>query len=355
MRHVSESQQQEGVWNKRKGNDWSSWSWSRDGRVYGGAKAMAREEKEAATVEGGEQRSTYEQQDDHKKLRHWYDSFVPPNDLPSFVPGFEPSAPPLPPDSPPPHRPKRPADFFISVFRPIWQTSHTVLRLDLRRTLRVEGPVVGSREAPTRRPPRNSSRPAGRADGYGDDWESSSASPAWLRGIEGGGAQLKMMQIFDFPNKDTGEPRLPWNLNFGFGARIEVDRGGHLEPQIRVRADHVAVYVLPYPLLELRGKWPLGVTQLAINVHYRIPLLHLPKFWMSPTAQLRMNLFNPLGTGVHLSAGGLEFDEHVINIGEHTSMRIAAAIEFPREFPLKEGEQPIRVRVDRLGLKARIT
>eukprot|EP00249_Psilotum_nudum_P011443 c23180_g1_i3 orf=340-744(-) len=133
-----------------------------------------------------------------------------------------------------------------------------------------------------------------------------------------------------------------------------MDRGGRLEPHIRLRAKHVALRLLPEPLLEMRGRWPLGGTQLAINVHYRVPLLYLGRFWESPSAYLMIKLYNPLGTGFHLTPRGLEFDEHVIDFGKYTKFRVAAAIDFPRQFPLEEGEQPIKVHVLRLGVRTRI-
>lgn len=48
---------------------------------------------------------------------------------------------------------------------------------------------------------------------------------------------------------------------------------------------------------------------------------------------------------------GVEFDEHLIHLGEHTKLRFAAALGFPRQLPLEEGEQPVKVRVHRLGVK----
>jgi hypothetical protein len=55
-----------------------------------------------------------------------------------------------------------------------------------------------------------------------------------------------------------------------------------------------------------------------------------------------------------LSNTGVQFDEHVVRIGEFTTMRVAAALDFPRQFPLEDGEQPVKLRVTRLGLKSKI-
>lgn len=304
---------------------------------------------------------------------------LPSRQEPFYVPGYEPSAPsePLQAEGEPsygehlndlyhpkpyPGLSERPGgtrlvDILGAAFHRFWRTSHTVLRLDLRRAISLNGPIVHSRDSESPRvsygrSPRGNR--GGRAHDYPEDWETDSPSQSWLQGIHGGGAQLKLMQIWDFPDKETGLPSLPWNLNFGLGAKVEMDRG-HLEPRMRVKAKHLALYLLPLPLLELRGKWPLGGTRLAINVRYRIPLQDFEKFWESPTAQLCVNLYNPLGTGFHLSPGGLEFDEHVVNIGRNTKLRVAASIDFPRQLPLEEGEQPIRVCINRLGIKSRIS
>ena len=76
-------------------------------------------------------------------------------------------------------------------------------------------------------------------------------------------------QSWEFPDEETGLPGLPWSLNFGFGAKVQMDKGGHLLPQMRMKAKHFAFYILPLPLFELRGKWPIGGTRLAIDIRYR--------------------------------------------------------------------------------------
>lgn len=318
--------------------------------------------------------------------------------------------------------------------RGLWRTSHTVLRLELRRGISYQGPLV-QRSGPGRRQQRRRSSSAttiadqagatvsvggrfygGQTKGFSDQ-EWAAAPPPHLppphedgggRRWQGGGARLKLMQVWDFPDlkvhnrlgKPQGQsqhqevvgtepaqgggdahegkkastleedkedaaflrsssesPRrdlAPWRVNLGLGANVDTDRGV-LEPRFRVRGHHVAVHLLPEPVLEIRGKWPLFNTQLALDARYRVPLLGLPNLWSGDSgARLMVNLFNPLGTGVHLTPGGLEFDEHLVRLGEYTTIRVAAALDFPRQFPLPEGEQPIKVRINRLGLKTRI-
>ncbi|KAI5062034.1 hypothetical protein GOP47_0022573 [Adiantum capillus-veneris] len=293
---------------------------------------------------------------------------------PFYVPGYEPSAPPLEPllhngeklgydehfHEPHHHKPSRLppgtrlVDILGAAIGRFWRTSHTILRLELRRAIDLDGPIVRGHDSESPRAQYMRNR-AHRTRSYPEDWVDGGPSSSWFQGIHGGGARLKLMQIWEFPDKETGLPGLPWNLNFGLGATLETERGGRLELETRIKAKHLALYILPLPFLEFRGKWPITGTRLAVDARYRIPLHDLEKIWESPTAQLCVSLYNPVGTGFHLSPGGLEFDEHVVNIGQHTKLRVAASIEFPRQFPLEEGEQPIRVHINRLGIKSRIS
>ena len=51
---------------------------------------------------------------------------------------------------------------------------------------------------------------------------------------------------------------------------------------------------------------------------------------------------------------GVQFDDHVFHVSKFTTMRVAAAVDFPRSFPLQQGEQPFGLRVTRLGVKSKI-
>lgn len=51
---------------------------------------------------------------------------------------------------------------------------------------------------------------------------------------------------------------------------------------------------------------------------------------------------------------GLEFEDPKIPFGQFGTMRLAASVDFPRELPLQDGEQPFRFRIMRLGVKSRI-
>lgn len=57
---------------------------------------------------------------------------------------------------------------------------------------------------------------------------------------------------------------------------------------------------------------------------------------------------------VVLFLAGLQFEDPTIPFGSFGTMRLAASVDFPRQFPLQEGEQPFRLSINRLGLKSRI-
>ena len=46
-------------------------------------------------------------------------------------------------------------------------------------------------------------------------------------------------------------------------------------------------------------------------------------------------LVRPSGTGPHLSTGGLEFDETLVRLGRDCALRMAASVDFPREYPAR--------------------
>ncbi|KAJ7534089.1 hypothetical protein O6H91_13G079100 [Diphasiastrum complanatum] len=240
-------------------------------------------------------------------------------------------------------------DMLGNAFKGLLKTSHSVVSLDLRRAVLHDGPP---RSRQRRRRPRNDSDENWSFDEEAD-WQPVRPQRKWMDRIQGGSARLKLLQVWDFRNSKTGEPKFPWGLNLGLGMNFQID-GGKLEPKLRIRGKHVSLHLLPRPLLELRGKWPLANTGLAVDARYRIPLDKVAVNRDFSGARLMVNLFNPLGTGFHLTPGGLEFDEHVVQIGKYTRLRVAAAVEFPRQFPVEKGENPLRIEVRRLGLKTTI-
>lgn len=75
-------------------------------------------------------------------------------------------------------------------------------------------------------------------------------------------------QVWNMPLNVVGEGYNPWDVNFAFGANVVMDQG-RVEPKFRLRAHHFALHLLPEPAIEMRGKWPLGDTNLAIYARYR--------------------------------------------------------------------------------------
>ncbi|XP_024377466.1 uncharacterized protein [Physcomitrium patens] len=311
----------------------------------------------------------------------------------SFAPGYEPSAPPLHSASspysdpeyaryapPPPSRSSHsgasrpPLDQSLGahvmqiasgMVQGAWKHSNTILRIDLRQAVSYR-PPTRRRRAVRRDLLRSPALPGasvssggplygGEGNGYGYDAavddEYVAKDESLFGSIRGGGARVKLMQVWDFPHREEGEEKTPWDVNFGFGANVVMDQG-RVEPKFRLRAQHVALHLLPEPALEMRGKWPLGDTNLAVYARYRVPISGLGRFWESTEARLMINLYHPHGTGVHLTPQGVQFDDHVFHIAQFTTMRVAAAVDFPHSFPLQEGEQPFGLRLTRLGLKS---
>ncbi|GIL56524.1 hypothetical protein Vafri_11858 [Volvox africanus] len=66
----------------------------------------------------------------------------------------------------------------------------------------------------------------------------------------------------------------------------------------------------------------------------------------------RRRLDNAAGSGVHLTPGGLELDEQVLQFGSAVNLRASASVLFPRQLPLEEGEPPLRLQLHRLSLRS---
>nr|ABK26859.1 unknown [Picea sitchensis] len=243
-------------------------------------------------------------------------------------------------------------DALAGALASVWRASQTVLRLDFCRSVGRESPSLGGRQR--RGQFSTSSRSHG--DSRNNEREAERPTSRWVQGIEGAGVRMKLMQIWYFPNEETGEPSLPWGLNVGFGACVNMDRSGYLALNARLQTKYATLHILPSPCLDLRSKFPvpLGSTPLAVNIRYRIPLNDLENIWESPGAYFTLNFSSQPGTGFHLTPGALEFDDNVMQIGKYTTMRVAASLLFPRRIPPVDGEQPFKINIHRLGLKTRL-
>lgn len=72
-----------------------------------------------------------------------------------------------------------------------------------------------------------------------------------------------------------------------------------------------------------------------------------------PSPSTNHSTYLPRGL-LHWNHAGVEFEDPNIPFGQFGTMRLAASVDFPRQLPLQEGEQPFRLRIMRLGLKSRI-
>lgn len=79
---------------------------------------------------------------------------------------------------------------------------------------------------------------------------------------------------------------------------------------------------------------------------------HHSRLWFVGWPRLA-NLTHPHGCFPFVSCEmpGLEFDEQVVRLGNHTKFRVAAKVSFPRYFPWDEDDDPLLVEFRRLGLK----
>ncbi|KAG2425631.1 hypothetical protein HYH02_015003 [Chlamydomonas schloesseri] len=138
-------------------------------------------------------------------------------------------------------------------------------------------------------------------------------------------------------------------LDFGLGVCLDLD-AQQIQPVARIKVkDLVSLKAFPMGMLKISRSIPLG--PVALKVRYELPLAHAKRFW-EPPARLMVRLDNAAGSGVHLTPGGLEFDEKVLRFGDAVSVRASAAVCFPRQLPLQDDEPPLRLQVHRLSLKS---
>ncbi|WIA08490.1 hypothetical protein OEZ85_007925 [Tetradesmus obliquus] len=162
------------------------------------------------------------------------------------------------------------------------------------------------------------------------------------------GARLKVMRCVQLKAPDSKRPL----LDFGLGVGVDLDRQElHGVARLKV-ADLVSLKLLPQPLLKLGGAWPLpGTSGMALRLKYEVPLMHLGEFWQPP-ARLMVRLDNDVGTGVHLTPTGVEFDERRLTLGKSTEVRAGATLRFPRTLPIdRDDPDAFKLQVHRLSLK----
>ncbi|KAF8072590.1 Cbwd1 [Scenedesmus sp. PABB004] len=162
------------------------------------------------------------------------------------------------------------------------------------------------------------------------------------------GARLKVTRCVQLKAPDSKRAL----LDFGVGVGVDLDRQElHGVARLKV-ADLLSLKLLPQPLLKVGGAWPLPVGGgMALRVKYEVPLTRLGEFWQPP-ARLMVRLDNDVGTGVHLTPTGVEFDERRLTLGKSTEVRAGATLRFPRSLPVdRDDPDAFKLHVHRLSLK----
>lgn len=146
------------------------------------------------------------------------------------------------------------------------------------------------------------------------------------------------------------QPLKPPMLSLGAGASLDMDQGGFV-PHARLKVqDWLTIKLLPAPVLKLQKSFRLPNSALSLRLRYEVPLDSIENF-ARPPARLLVRLDNSVGSGVHISPSGVDFDQRVVRLGQATSVRFAGHASFPRQIPVPEGAPLLNTQVDRLGLK----
>ena len=142
--------------------------------------------------------------------------------------------------------------------------------------------------------------------------------------------------------------------SFAIGANYSIDEGV-IEARARLHTPLVNVRLLPQPELCFRRLLSIGGSGIALDARYDLPLSVVG--WVD--SRLRLRLVSTGGRGIHLTQDGLELDEQAIKLGEATAagvksastLRVSAAMQVPREWPIKDEQPLIRLSLNRLALR----
>lgn len=158
--------------------------------------------------------------------------------------------------------------------------------------------------------------------------------PAWKRGSI-------------LPPVGTRQPL----MSLGIGGSFEMDTL-RLEPALRFRfQDWLTIKLMPAPVLKLQKSLRLPNSPLSLRLRYEVPLNTIEDSGLlRPPARLLIRLDNSVGSGIHLSPSGIDFDQRVLRLGS-AQIRAKGSARFPRQLPVPEGKPLLDWEVDRLGLK----
>jgi hypothetical protein len=179
----------------------------------------------------------------------------------------------------------------------------------------------------------------------------------------GGGSQRQQDQTGD-PKKFSLRAPRPL-FDFGLGASLNLD-ASRLEPVARLKiAGLVSVHLaggrggLSGPRVKIGRVFRVPGSSIALRLRYECPLgAALSRPW-EPPARLLLRLDNGVGSGVHLSPGGLEFAERRVALGDNLAVRAGATVLFPRpgggaggSYRADADAGALKVRVHRLSVKS---
>ena len=151
-------------------------------------------------------------------------------------------------------------------------------------------------------------------------------------------------------------------LDLGAGLDIGLLKA-EVVPDLRVRcrlgdgdnAPSVYLRALPEREIVARARIPLCDTGVFLGIRLEVPLRFITEGGGSnpftPKPMIAAQLVRPSGTGPHLSTGGLEFDETLVRLGRDCTLRMAANVDFPREYPARGSG--LRLDVRNFGVKFR--
>eukprot|EP00899_Mesostigma_viride_P026822 jgi/Mesvir1/7324/Mv19136-RA.1 len=231
----------------------------------------------------------------------------------------------------------------------LWKNSYTHLKLDLKRINYGTGAAA--------KPASDDYRDGYQDDGF-DRWFRRAPEDRRRAQLQRSGTRLKIMRLWDMTDKTKVAGGAPeggsaLDMNFGFGVNLDLTNS-RIEPRMRFRNRWAAIRLLPTPGVEFRGSWRLGPKDgnLALAARYTLPFWDTDRAF-DPAARLEVALFNPNSSGLFLTQHGVELDERGIKVGEDASLRVGAVVDFPRTYPLDEGQDLISMDLRRLGLKVK--
>ena len=206
----------------------------------------------------------------------------------------------------------------------------------------------------------------------GHDGDAASPSRALKLGpVDVSSATLGVMQMWELGPDVPVAPgkRARRAVDVGFGA-VYVADAAEVQPAARLRcrvphwvpgAPDAVLRLLPSPEAVLKGSWAVPLTGLRLGARLALPFGNDQFDALATGAPIpwrpvfRCRLFTSADRGpFQFSPRGLELSEQSLRLGRDTVLRVAATVDFPRQWPLAEDEPPLNVKLDKLALKTRL-